>query len=176
MNLQDIVSRIGNLLNKFQLQAVLILFVIALALGSVTLYLRSNGLDNIKKMNRQRAEISTLLGRWESIKTQQKKVEEALGNAKNFKLGHYVNTLAKEQNLNATNSAISSQPLLSLGYEELAITTTVENSTTEDLVELLQKIEKNGLVYIKKVEITPKNKRISYSLTLATLQPKATNI
>ena len=94
---------------------------------------------------------------------------------KNFKLGYYAAKIIKEQNLKSTNiGSPIIQPAPSINYEEVTIIITINQSTTEELAELLKKIEANELVYIKKIDITPQNKIISYSIVLATLQPKVT--
>lgn len=172
MKWKELIEKIFHFVWKFQKFILLGLLILFLFLGGLTIYLNILGNNNIKKINNQRKNLATLLGKWNNIKAQQKKVETELDKNKNFKLGFYINNLIKQHNLNAKTGATSTQQLGKMGYEEITQSVTIENSDTKKLVELLEQIENNELVYIKKLEIIPQIQKISFTLTLATLQPK----
>ncbi len=175
MNFKENLIKINNFINKFEIVIILIFFTIALSLSFLIIYFNILAKNNFAKINKQRTELATIFGKWENIKNQQKKVEANISKDKNFKLGYYAAKIIKEQNLKSTSiGSPIIQPAPSINYEEVAIIININQSTTEELVELLKKIEANELVYIKKIDITPQNKIISYSIVLATLQPKVT--
>jgi hypothetical protein len=172
MKWKKLIEKLFYFIWRFQKFIIIGLFIFFLALSGLTIYLNILGNNNLKKINNQRKNLTTLLGRWNNIKAQQKKVESELEKNKNFKLGFYINNLIKELNLDAKTGVTSTQQLGKLGYEEIIQSLSVDNFDTKRLVELLEKIENNELVYIKKLEIINQIKKISFTLTLATLQPK----
>ena len=172
MKWKELIKKIFNFIFKFQKFILLGILILFLILGGLTIYLNIIGKQNITKINSQRKNLATLLGKWNNIKAQQKKVETELEKNKNFKLGFYIDNLKRQHNLNAKTGVPTTQQLGKMGYEEITQTVNIENSNTQKLVELLEQIENNELVYIKKLEIIPLAQTISYALTLATLQPK----
>ena len=175
MSLKENLIKINNFINKFEIVIIVIFFSIALTLSFLTIYFNILAKNNFEKINKQRTELANIFGKWENIKNQQKKVEADFNKDKNFKLGYYAAKIIEEQNLKSTSIGspiIQAAP--NINYEEVAIIININQSTTEELAELLKKIEANELVYIKKIDITPQNKIISYSIVLATLQPKVT--
>jgi hypothetical protein len=175
MKFQNFFNKLVYVFEKFQKLILIIFLVLFFLLGALTIYLNQRGNKSIITLNSQQKNIGRLLGKWNSLKSQQKNVETMLEKNKNFKLGFYINNLIKEKNLNAKTSSPVVQTLSKTLYEEVSQVLTVSNSNTQVLVELLDSIEGNNLVYIKKLEITPQLKNISFALTLATLQQKVTS-
>jgi hypothetical protein len=167
-----IIDKLLSFFEKLQTYILIGFFVLFALFAGLTIYLNSNGYNSIKKLNLQQKSLGKLLGKWNSIKSQQKSVETMLEKNKNFKLGFYIINLINEKNLNAKTSSPVVQPLGKTSYEEVTQVLTVNNSNTKILANLLEIIENNELVYIKKMEISPQEKTISFALTLATLQQK----
>lgn len=165
-------NKIINVFAKFQKYILLGVLFIFLSLGALTIYLNHIGNKSLTRLNAKRKDLSGLLGKWNNIKSQQKSVELSLEKNKNFKLGAYINNLITENNLEAKTSSPNIQPLQKTLYEEVSQILTVNNANTKILVQLLEQIENKELVYIKKLEITPQGKSISFAITLATLQQK----
>lgn len=169
----DKINNLISYLKKYQLIFSGSILFIFLTLIGVTIFLKNNYVNEIKKINKQRTEISKLLGRWDLIKKQQKIVEESLEKNKNFKLGFYVSKILKKHKINGSTSTINTQPLSNMDYDEVSVTARIENSNTKQMTLFIKEIEQNDIIFIKKLEITPSNNKISFEITLATIQEKA---
>jgi hypothetical protein len=171
---QKILDKIIYIFERFEKYILLGFFILFILFAGLTIYLNRAGNHYLKKLNTQQINLSKLLGKWNNIKLQQKNVETMLDKNKNFKLGFYINNLIKQKNLEAKTNSPTVQSLGKTLYEEVTQILTVTNSDMQKLVQLLDLIENNELVYIKKLEINAQNKNISFALTLATLQTKVT--
>jgi hypothetical protein len=167
-----IFDNVLNIFKKFKNIILIGFFVLFILLAALTIYLNHVGYKSILNLNSQQKNLSQLLGKWNNLKLRQKNVENMLEKNKNFKLGFYINNLIKEKNLDAKTSSPIVQQLEKTSYEEVTQVLTVNNSNTQVLVQLLELIENNELVYIKKMEIIQQIKNITFALTLATLQLK----
>jgi hypothetical protein len=160
-------------------------FIFLIAGGIIYRYYSS--LSKLKKqaieINRKRAEVSELLGRYELVKKQQAEVDAVLAKDKDFKIGGYFNDLVNKFNLagNKTREPETSRETLDNGYTEVKLFASFTNMTTKQVAELLDAIEQSERVYTKEVEMYKQTgngngQTINVNLLIATIEPKAEEI
>lgn len=169
-------------LSKKELQRYLLIYlasVITLA-GFLIYWQYSKASDLNKKIisaNLQRKKVCDILTQDEEVQQQKNIVDKTLKERKKFKLQHYfehiVNKLKLQNNLKKHDPFVSNlENLRSRGYSEVRVEASLVNLDTKQLVELLDEIEKNTIIYIKYLEITKSGKApvIDVIITIATLQ------
>lgn len=139
----------------------------------------SDQIKQIRTINNLRTEAKDLLERNLAIKKQQEKVDEILNKDKNFKIINYFDTLTKELRLNNYINEKSKQINISdveskQNYSEIRLSVKIQNINMKQLTGLLEKIENNERVFIKKLDINKSEKlpAIDADLTIATLEEK----
>jgi len=134
-------------------------------------------IKDITYANMQRATVQEILTQDASVKQQKNIVDSTLKERKKFKLQHIfeliVNKLKLQNNLKKSTPFVSNiENLRSAGYSEVRVEASLINLNTKQLVELLDEIEKNPIIYVKYLEITKSGKApvIDVIITIATLQ------
>lgn len=182
-----IFNKIFDFFNKFSekkfIQFIIIFLVFITTLCGIIIYKYYSNTNNlvkqIKSINNLRIEAKDLLERNLAIKNQQEKVDEILTKDKNFKIINYFETLTKELRLNNYINEKSKQISISdveskQNYSEIRLNVKIQNINMKQLTDLLEKIENNERVFIKKLEINKSEKlpTIDADLTIATLEEK----
>lgn len=153
-----------------------------LLIATALIYWHYRKLDDLKKRivnaNKQRIEVQNILSLKEEVERQKNVVKQALKKRQpSFRLlqyfEHTINKLQLQNNLKKTAVQVGSlEHLRSQGYSEVIVEAGLINLNTKQLVELLDEIEKNTIIYIKYLEITKSGKApvIDLILKIATLQ------
>lgn len=181
----DILKPIENLiatLSKKELQRYLMIYLASVMLlaGLLIYWQYSAALALNKKIlytNTQRNEAREILTQDEEVQQQKNIVDKTLKERKKFKLQHYfehtISKLGLQNNLKKHDPFVSNlEHLRSQGYSEVRVEASLVSLNTKQLVELLDEIERNTIIYIKYLEITKSGKApvIDVLLTIATLQ------
>jgi len=168
--------------SKKELQRYLLIYLASIVmLAAILIYWQHSQILALKKKilytNTQRNEACEILTQDEEVKQQKNIVDKTLKERKQFKLQHYfehtINKLGLLNNLKKHDPFVSNlEHLRSQGYSEVRVEASLVNLNTKQLVELLDEIERNTIIYIKYLEITKSGKApvIDVLLTIATLQ------
>ena len=165
---------------EFQRYAIIYL-TCTTVLSGLLIYWQYNKANAIKKKitytNTQRAEVRKILTQDEEVNHQKDVVGQILKQRKKFKLQHYfesiINKLKLQNNLKKHDPFVSNlENLRSQRYSEVRVEASLVNLNTKQLVELLDEIERNTIIYTKYLEINKSGKApaIDVLLTIATLQ------
>lgn len=153
-------------------------------LGGI-IYLQFRRTSHFKKemniINKNRERVKEILEKNELIKMQRARAEEILAQNKQFKLKQYIeDDLLKQLNLGANlkSDPVSINDLENLraqGYEEVRMVLDLININMKQLIDLLDILEHNNRIVLKKLEITKSKQQptIDVTLTMSTLQHKA---
>jgi len=134
----------------------------------------------LRRLNKDREEAQQLLSKDLEIKKQRAIVEQMFNKNKNFKLREYFDTVIHKLNLEpyvkeVQLSVNNLENVRAEGYTEIRLTASLTNINIQHLVQLLNEIEQNELVFTKRIEITKSATLpvIDAEIIIATLQPKA---
>ncbi len=176
------IERFVATLSKKEFKRYLLIYLASItALAMLLIYWQYNQANAIKKKifatNKQREEASNILTQDQEVQQQKNIVDRALKDRKKVRLQDYfertVNKLNLQSNLKKNDPFVSNlEHLRSQGYSEVRVEASLINLNTKQLVELLDEIERNTIIYIKYLEITKSGKApvIDVLLTIATLQ------
>lgn len=134
--------------------------------------------------NSLRINARDILTKDEEVKRQKNIVDKVLEKRnKSFKLLQVfiqiINKLRLQSNLKKRDAFVSNlEHLRSRGYSEVRVEANLTNLNTKQLVELLDEIEKNTIIYTKYLEINRSGKApvVDVILTIATLQSQANEV
>jgi hypothetical protein len=167
---------------KKELQKYLLIYLGSiLVIASILIYWQTSSAISLNKkilaINVQRAKAQEVLSRAEEVASQKSIVDKALKDGQKIKLQHYfeltINKLKLQNHLKKNETFISHlENLRTQGYSEVRVEASLINLNTKQLVELLDEIERNTIIYIKYLEITKSGKApaIDVLMTIATLQ------
>jgi hypothetical protein len=169
-------------LSKKELQRYILIYLATIiTLTGLLIYWQYNQAIALKKKilytNTQRHEACEILTQDEEVQKQKNIVDKTLKERKKFTLQHYfehtISKLGLQNNLKKHDPFVSNlEHLRSQGYSEVRVEASLVSLNTKQLVELLDEIERNTIIYIKYLEITKSGKApaIDVLLTIATLQ------
>ena len=133
----------------------------------------------MKKVNNERIQTKELLEKNELLKKQQKRVEELIAQDKQFKLKEAVDQILDKLGIknNLKTSSISPKELENLrsqGFEEIRMEIEIIKINTKQMTDLLNELQQNKRIDIKKLEIKKAKKEptIDVQLIITTLQKK----
>jgi len=145
----------------------------------VLLYWHSGKVDALQKelktINKQRGEVSILLGEYEHVETYKERIKKVLEEDTTFRIKQYFDQAAAELNLKNYKADVSEPQDLHNGYNEIRLDCSFTGMTMQELVALLDgKIEHNKRIYTKELVITktPGSRTFDVTLVLATLQSR----
>ncbi len=125
-------------------------------------------------INKSRKNLQRVLTEYQAVKQQQLQVDEILKKDKNFYLKKYYQDIITVVGIVATGDATISDQKLENGYSQELLQARFTSTTTQKLVEFLQKIEESERVHVKTIDITKgmQPNTINVVLVLATIKPK----
>ncbi len=130
--------------------------------------------QQIEDINDQRGQVRIILGKLQQVQQQRDAVDRMLAEEQDFKIGGYFTDLINSLNLeNKLNTSTTRQIDREDEYRESTLQANFTNMSTQQLTELLSKLEQNKRIYTKDLEITKSKKRpntIEVALTIGTLQ------
>lgn len=179
--LQSIKDFLQNLSKKNLIQVSLGIasFIILLIIGTILWqnYTTSILQKNLVKINKLRVESVELINKFQEVRAQQEYVSDLLTKDKDFRIKEFFDTMVKELFLerNEGNTASLSDPVdVGNEYDEIQLGAQFTSITTKQVCEILEKIEKNKLVYVKELTLTKiqQTALLDVSIKIATLQLK----
>lgn len=161
---------------------------LALTIGTVLLLLcmfvylgysrRVALLEELSSLNRNRMRARELLNKQQQVMLKKNEVDVVLNQDRLFYIKDFFDQVVTELGLtkNVSKEAdVGKQVDLKNNYSETKLDASFANLSTQQLVDLFLRLEKNKRIYIKEIDITktPQSKAINVTLTIATLQPSA---
>jgi len=130
--------------------------------------------DQFEGINKSRKKLQLVLSEYQAVKQQQLQVDEIVKKDKSFYLKKYYQDLIAAVGISQVGDATISDQKLENGYSLELLQARFANTTTQKLVEFLQKIEESARVYVKTIDITKgmQPNTIAVVLVLATIKPK----
>ncbi len=178
-----IYQTLKNIIQSYELQTIYryivfytIAIIIALA-GLLFWHYRSITYNQqlLKKLAKERLETQQILTNYNLLKQQEDEVETILNQNPDFRIIEAYNNIISTLNLQNYTTG-NPEPIEDRieNYIERKLAINLNNISTQQLVQLLEEIEKYERLYTKALTITnktPKNKAIDASVVIATLDP-----
>ena len=173
--LQNIANYIQKLNKKdFEKNLTLFLVVIIISSLSVTYFIYTKSSDLIEKIRITKKLTLKTMNIIETHKKMQKeedKLQKLLEEEKDFDIDTYFEQFCSEQKITSEGSwETTTQELAgSDKFDEVSLSVTFKNQTTQKLVTILEALSKKDIVYIKELIIkNENNKKIIFDITIAT--------
>ncbi|MCK4650770.1 hypothetical protein KAT08_01215 [Candidatus Babeliales bacterium] len=171
--LNQLTDYIQNLKEKdFKKYLTIFLIVtVFLAVGTTYYFYDKNNklILQIKKLDGLIKQTIKLIKEHKTIKGKEKQLEKLLEKNKDFDIRSFFESFCKEKHITPEPAwDTTTIPLESDKFDEIELTATLKNLTTQKLVEIIQSLNKKEIIYIKEITITnEKNKTITIDITLA---------
>ena len=168
---------IQNLTKKeFERNLAIALGIVALMMGGIIYLVRTHSLtlvSNIKQLERLANEATGLRSKFEKFQLEEERIQEILDENKDFDLKVDFEQFCKTHNVTPELGWQTMRDKINDEFDEISLTATFKEQSTQILTTLLQAIEKREIIYIKGLSIRiDKEKGLEFDLTLATKQRK----
>ena len=124
----------------------------------------------IKRTNLLANKSFKLLQQYDKLQSEENRLQTLLGKHKNFNIKIYFEQFCKKHSITPEPGWNTTVDIINERFEEITLPATFKGQTTEKLVNILEKLDKKELIYIKSLGIRPDKeaKKISFDITLAT--------
>ncbi len=161
---------------EFEKYVLVSLAVVCLLMGGVTyfIYSTSNGLvKDIKQLQKLAKKSARLVDDFELMQKEEEKIRKILNKHKGFNLGSFFEKFCKDQGVKPEPNWSPTSESLNPQFEEVSLAATFKGQATENLVKMLEAIDKNEILYVKELRIRKeKDKTITFDISLATQRSK----
>lgn len=159
-------------LYKFSLIYLGLCAVIAIGIIGYGIYTVQDIKSKIFLLNKTRSSVQSVLTKYQVVKRQKNKVDQALKQNKSFNIQKFFQDLLQKHNVTNLSSSKFSTQKLANGYVEETVQVTINQIDTKMMSEILLDIEQEAIVYINSVDITKQNfaKKINITISVATLR------
>ncbi len=170
-------------LSKKEFQQYLIVGLVAIGLlaTGTTYYIyqtSSNLVTQLRQLNRNANNIARIVAHHEKLQEREQNIRTLLEKYPDFNINSYFerfytkHKITPEPNWKPEEGAVIIGSQENVKFQEIILQATFKNQTMQKLVELLQDLYKETIVYIKELEVRRENAKITIELTLATQQYK----
>ncbi|MCF7799579.1 hypothetical protein K9L05_01295 [Candidatus Babeliales bacterium] len=167
---------IQNLNRKNFEKYLLIFLVFIILLAGISIYYiyntSTNLVTDIKNLEKTSNDIVQIIDKNEKLDKKADELKKLLDKNENFNVRVFFEQFIKEQNLtpepNWANTAFTLPVEGNDKFDEVGLTATFKNQTTENLIKVIENLSKNQMIYIKDLIIkNQENKKIEVTMTLA---------
>jgi len=170
-------------LSKKEFQQYLIVGLVSIGLlaTGTTYYIyqkSSNLVTQLRQLNLDANKIARIVARHEKLQEREQNIRTLLEKYPDFNINSYFerfytkHKITPEPNWKPEEGAVIIGSQENVKFQEIILQATFKNQTMQKLVELLQDLYKETIVYIKELEVRRENAKITIELTLATQQYK----
>ncbi len=176
--LQNISEQIQRLPKKdLEKYIIIILATTSVVLGGIIYYIYNTSMhltDQIKRTSTLASKSVNILKKYEALQEEENRLQDLLAKHKDFNVKIYFEQFCKEQNITPEPGWNTTVDTINEKFEEVTLPASFKGQTTEKLVTILEKLNKNELLYIKYLAVrAEKNtKKITFDITLATKRIK----
>jgi hypothetical protein len=176
--LDNIIEYLSSLGNKQFKQIIFSFLGIVLCLIIVVVYYTydwSNDIvEQIKKVKGNSGKITSIISKYEVLKSEERRIDDLLEANKNFNLQVYFEKFCSENSVTAEpgwNVAVSTTKN---EFEEINLRAAFKDITTQKLVSLLVELDKLDIIYVKELLLkSEKSKKITVNFVLGTKRRKS---
>lgn len=177
--LQSLSETIQQLSQKELQKYLIIVLAIAVTLISSIIYYTystsSQLAHDIKKTGRLARKSIRLMSQYEKLQEEENRLKDLLAKHKDFNVKIYFEQFCKQHGITPEPGWNTSIDIINEKFEEVTLPATFKDQDTQKLVQILEKFDKNELIYVKSLSIRPEKykknkaaKKISFDITLAT--------
>ena len=180
--LQSLSSAIQQLSQKeLQKYLIMTLGTVTLLLSGIIYYTHSTSTDlalNIKRTEKLANKSIRLMEQYEKLQEEENRLKDLLAKHKDFNVKIYFEQFCKQHGITPEPGWNTSVDIINEKFEEVTLPATFKNQTTEKLVQILEKFDKNELIYVKTLSIRSDKqkkdkaqqvgKKVSFDVTIAT--------
>ena len=170
-------------LSKKEFQQYLIVGLVSIGIlaTGTTYYIYQKSSDlvtQLRQLNRNANNIARIVARHEKLQDREQNIITMLEKYPAFNINSYFerfytkHKITPEPNWKPEEGAVIIGSQENVKFQEIILQATFKNQTMQKLVELLQDLYKETIVYIKELEVRRENTKITIELTLATQQYK----
>jgi hypothetical protein len=165
-------------LSKKQIQQYFIVFVagtLVLSGGMIYfIYSKSNDLFyEIKKQESLANKATVILEDNQKMEIEEKRVQAIIDQDRDFNIKSYFEGFCQTQGLPNQGWSDANIEELNDKFDEISLTASFKDLSTEKLVHILEEFNKKEIIYIKSLNVKQEpDKKISFSITIATKSPK----
>lgn len=166
---------------EFQQYCIAVLGGVAILALGASYYIYSASSTEVKKitqLNNTANKISSIIAQNKQLNDEEERITALLDKYPDFSMNSYFERFYTKHNLNPEpnwkpeeGAAIESSQE-GISFQEITLQASFKNQTMEKLVQILQDIYKEEIIYLKALEITRENGKIGFDITLATKQYK----
>ncbi len=176
--LKIILDKIASL-KKNDLEKYVLIYIggLLVIIGGILYYTYSTASQlrfELKKIEKQANEAADVIISIKKIEIEEKRLLALLERNKNFNIKSFFEQFCRENGLslppNWTTNTVTFPNNDKI--DEITLSALFQKQTTNKLTEILNKLEKKEIVYIKDLEITKNKKYIDFKLTIATKRYK----
>lgn len=164
-------------LNKKNFEKYLLVFLaFMILLSGISIYFIYNKstslVKDIKHLEKISNDIIQIINENEKFNKKEGELKQLLDKNTDFNIRAFFEQFTKEQNItpesNWANTAFTLPVEGNDKFDEVGLTATFKNQTTESLIKIIENLNKNQMVYIKDLIIkNQENKKIEVTMTLA---------
>lgn len=166
--------------NKKDFEKMIFMFVFSLGIISfLSIYIiyneSSNIVRRIKKLEKLVNRSNYVISENKIIEIEKKRLMEILNRNKDFSINSFFEQFCQQHGISAQPnwSPITIPVEGNDKFEEIVLTSVFKNQTTENLIKIVEALDKNEMVYIKDLTIRKsENNKINYQITMATIKTK----
>ncbi|MBX9831324.1 hypothetical protein K2X40_05175 [Candidatus Babeliales bacterium] len=160
-------------LKKYLLGVLLIVGLLTVSL-KYFIYTKSHELvTRIKRLEKLDGKISDMQDKYEMLLGEEERIQGLLNKHKDFNIKSYFETFYKEQHITPEAGWDADARSINEKFDEIALSATFKDQTTEKLVKILEEIEKKEILSVKSLNVkTDKDKKISFDIVIATIKAK----
>lgn len=173
----NIVATIQTL-SKKQLEKYIVatLVVAGLLLGGIIFFTYSSSselVSEMKVLEKQANNAASILNQYKKMQKEEDRIQALLEKHKTFNLKIFFEQFCKENGINPEPGWDTSDESINAKFEEISLPATFKGQTTEKLVQILAKIDKKEILYVKELNIKNDGaKKITFDMTIATKRSK----
>ena len=172
--LVKIIQQIQQLTKKeFERYLMISLVSVSLFMGGIVYFVYTKSSDmikQIKKLETLANKSVKIMNDYQQIQQDEEQLLGMLGKQKDFNIRIYFEQFCKEQNINPASAWNTSSDQINEKFEEITLSASFKDQTTEKLVRILEEIDKKEIVYIKNLAIKTEKeaRKIAFDITIAT--------
>ncbi|MBU4269567.1 hypothetical protein KJ644_01555 [Candidatus Dependentiae bacterium] len=129
----------------------------------------SDLITRIRDINKLKIKIQNIETRYKKIQMEEDRLQKLLEEDKDFNLRKFFEEFCSQQNISPEPNWDTQETVASDKFDEIKISAIFKNQTMQKLVEIIEELNKKGIVYLKELKIENQNNgKITFYIDLAT--------
>jgi regulator of replication initiation timing len=150
-----------------------LIFFLAIGLSYFFYTQNSDLITRIKDTDKLKIKIQNIITKYDKIKIEEDRLKKLLDEDPNFNIRKFFEEFYTQQGITPEPNWDNEERLDFDKFEEIKISATFKNQTTQKLVSIIEELNKKGIVYLKGLKIENQgNSKITFYIDLATKKLK----